>query len=439
MPPASQDTNNARQVRAWCLYDWANSAYVTTVAVAVLPAYFAGAVVPEGGLRVMGATLSAASLWGYLISASALAVFLLAPLLGAVADHSGFRRRFLMAFCLMGSAASVLLFTSGPGLVGWTMLLFFVAQVGFVGGNVFYDAFLPHVAEPADLDRVSGRGFAYGYLGGGLQFAMSLGLIAGHESLGLDQGQAARLVMAFAGLWWGGFALVTFRGLHEPPGSPLPGGRRGVGAVPAYLALGFSRMRGIWGRARAVPGLTTFMAAFLFYNDGVQTVISMATIYGKTELGLSNTVLMVTLLIIQFVSIIGAEVFSRLAGVMTTRRALMLAVALWGGVAVYAYAMDSAAEYFALGGIVGLVMGGSQALSRSLFAQLIPRARSAEFFGYYSVISRLSAIAGPFVFAAVAQATGSSRGAILWLVGFFAVGFVFLALLRAPALRAAKS
>ncbi|BBD08670.1 MFS transporter [Desulfovibrio ferrophilus] len=432
MTAESQTKSGSRQVRAWCLYDWANSAYVTTVAVAVLPAYFAAAVVPQGGVVVAGVTFSAASLWGYLISACALAVFILAPLLGAVADHSGFRRRFLMTFCIMGSIASVLLLTTGPGLVWWTMALFFVAQVGFVGGNVFYDAFLPHVAAPGDMDRVSGRGFAYGYLGGGLQFALSLGLIAGHAQLGLDKDLAARLAMAFAGVWWGGFALLTFRGLREPAGAPLPGGERGVGAVPAYLRLGLTRVRGVWGRARAVPGLTMFLAAFLFYNDGVQTVISMATIYGKTELGLSNTVLMLTLLIIQFVSIFGAELFSRLAGLMTTRRALMLAVALWGGVAVYAYGMDSAAEYFAMGGIVGLVMGGSQALSRSMYARLIPADRSAEFFGYFSVVSRLSAIAGPFVFAVVAQATGSSRGAILWLVGFFAVGFVLLSLVRDP-------
>jgi len=437
MTTASQDKARARQVRAWCFYDWANSAYVTTVAVAVLPAYFAGAVVPREGAPLFGAHVSAASLWGYLVSLCALAVFLLAPVLGAAADHTGYRKRFLAGFCLAGSAASVLLLTTGPGLILWTMALFFVAQVGFVGGNVFYDAFLPHVAEPADLDRVSGRGFAYGYLGGGLQFALSLGLIAGHEVLGLSTDLAARLAMAFAGLWWGGFALITLRGLSEAPGEPLPGGQRGPAAAWAMLRLGRERLRGVWTRARAVPGLTPFMLAFLFYNDGVQTVISMATIYGKTELGLSDTVLMLTLLIIQFVSIVGAELFSRLAGVMTTRRALMLAVFLWGGVAVYAYAMDSAAEYFALGGIVGLVMGGSQALSRSLYARLIPADRSAEFFGYYSVVSRLSAIAGPLVFAAVAQATGSARGGILWLVVFFAVGLVGLSRVREPGPRGA--
>lgn len=414
------------RIHSWCLYDWANSAYVTTVAVAVLPAYFAAAVVPPEGVSVLGAVLPAASLWGYLVGATAIAVFLLAPLLGAIADHSGSRRRFLAAFCFMGSAASVMLLGVGPGLVWRTMLLFFIAQVGFVGGNVFYDALLPHVAPAHDLDRVSGRGFAYGYLGGGLQFALSLGLIAGHAHLGLNADQAARIAMASAGLWWGGFALIALRGMGEPVGQPLPGGERGIVAARSYLVLALRRLRRLPSRARAVPGLLPFLAAFLFYNDGVQTVISMATIYGKTELRLSTAVLMATLLVIQFVSIFGALAFSRLAGAVGTRRALMLAVLLWGGVTVYAHGMESATEYFILGGIVGLVMGGSQALSRSLFARLVPTDNSAEFFGYYSVTSRLSAIAGPIVFAAVAQATGSSRGAILWLVGFFAVGLALL-------------
>lgn len=421
----SRPDSAARRVRAWCLYDWANSAYVTTVAVAVLPAYFAAAVVPPGGVAVGGTVLSAATLWGCLVGTTALAVFLLAPPLGALADRRGARRAFLAAFCLAGSAASVLLWLSGPGLVWRTMALFLVAQVGFVGGNVFYDALLPHVAPPGDLDRVSGRGFAWGYVGGGLQFALSLGLVAGHARLGLDADQAARLAMAFAGVWWGGFGLAALRGMGEPPASaPSARERTTVGEAPGGVRR--SGPRAMLARARRVPGLLPFLAAYLFYNDGVQTVISMATIFGKTELGLSDTVLMLTLLVIQFVSVFGALAFSRLAGAVGARRALMLAVALWAGVAVYAHGMDSATEYFILGGVVGLVMGGSQALSRSLYARLAPREHSAEFFGWYSVTSRLSAVAGPFVFAAAAYATGSSRGAVLWLVAFFAVGLGLL-------------
>lgn len=429
MPAMSSSAAARRRVHAWCMYDWANSAYVTTVAVAVLPAYFAAAVVPEAGVSVLGARLSAASLWGYLVSATALVVFVLAPPLGAVADHLGLRRRLLLAFCLCGGLAATGLVAVGPGAVWLTAGLFFVAQVGFVGGNVFYDSLLGHVAPAGRLDAVSGRGFAYGYVGGGLQFALALGCIAGHRALGLDADLAARLAMSSAGLWWLGFGLWAVRGMDEPPGTAP----RGAGlAAPAREALG--RLRGLWGRARAVPGLVPFMLAFLFYNDGVQTTISMATIYGKTELGLSTTVLMVTLLVIQFVSVFGALAFSRLAGAVGTRAALMLAVALWAGVAVYAWSMRTATEYFVLGAVVGLVMGGSQALSRSLYARLIPADRPAEFFGYFSVVNRLSAIVGPAVFAAVAQHTGSARGGILVLTVFFILGLALLA--RVPAGRA---
>jgi UMF1 family MFS transporter len=274
------------------------------VAVAVRPAYFAAAGVPEGGVAVGGARLSAASLWGYLVSATALVVFVLAPPLGAVADHLGLRRRLLLAFCVCGSLAATGLVAIGPGTVWPAMGLFFVAQVGFVGGNVFYDSLLGHVAPPGRLDAVSGRGFAYGYVGGGVQFALALGLVAGTRPWAWGADLAARLAMASAGLWWLGFGLWAVRGMDEPPGAA-----GASGGAPVREALG--RLRGLWGRARAVPGLVPFMLAFLCYNDGVQTTISMATIYGSTELGLSTTVLMLTLLMIQFVSVFGALAFSR--------------------------------------------------------------------------------------------------------------------------------
>lgn len=402
------------------MYDWANSAYMTTVAVAVLPAYFASTVVPSQGFPLFGMHIPAVSLWGYLVSAAALTVFLLAPALGAAADYTGNRKRMLMLFCAMGSFASIGLLGIGPGMVWPCMALFFLSQVGFAAGNVFYDAFLPHIAAPQDMDNVSGKGFAYGYLGGGLQFALALAMVAGHAHFGINKDTAARIAMASAGLWWGLFALVTFKGLPEPAGQPISGG------ACTYIRLGFSRLRGVFTRIRGLQGVLPFMLAFLFYNDGVQTVISMATIYGKTELGLSTTVLMATLLIIQFVSIGGALGFSKLAGRIGTKNALMLGVALWTAVCAYAYTITTPAQYLGLGMVVGLVMGGTQALSRSLFARLMPADRSAEFFGYYSVLSKFSAIGGPLVFGVVTQATGSARGAVLWIIAFFIIGLGLL-------------
>ncbi len=409
------------------MYDWANSAYVTTVAVALLPAWFAEAVVPKGGWEFLGTLWPATSLWGYAVSLSAVLVFLLAPLLGAVADFSAAKRRMLMACCALGSLSTVLLYFSTPGTVLLTLLLFILAQIGFTGGNVFYDAFLPHLGPREQLDRISGSGFAWGYVGGGLQFAISLGLVAGHAQLGLEQGLAVRLAMVMAGLWWGGFALLTFARLDEvTQASPLPERLRDLPRVRAYLRIGLGRVAEHTRVLRRDRRLLVFLLAFLLYNDGIQTVIAMATIYGKEELGLSTTVLMLTLLLIQFLAIFGALGLSRLAGRLGTRPALMLSLVVWCGIAVYGYFLQHAWEYFVLGAAVGLVLGGSQALSRSLYGAMIPPEASAEYFGYYSVISKFSSIGGPLIFAVITQLTGSSRGALLALTLFFVAGLLLL-------------
>lgn len=417
-----------RSMRGWAMYDWANSAYVTTVAVAVLPAYFADVVVPPEGFTILGMRMQATSLWGYAVSLSSLFVFILAPLLGAIADYSSAKKRMLAFFCYLGSAAATLLLFAKANMVLYTLGLFVLAQIGFSGGNVFYDAFLPHVAPKKMLDRVSGIGFAYGYLGGGLQFAISLGLVAGHSWLGISQGLAARLAMAMAGLWWGGFALVTFFTLKETDARrPLPEDVRHLPGVRAYCAAGLRQVLTHTRLLRREKKLLVFLVAFFIYNDGIQTVIAMATIYGRQELKFSTTVLLLTLLLIQFVAIFGALGLSRMAGRFGARRTLMLALCVWTGIAVYGYYMRHPWEYFVLGAGVGLVLGGSQALSRSLYGSMIPKESSAEYYGYYSVVSKFSSIAGPFVFAVITQATGSSRDALLALVFFFIAG---LALLR---------
>ena len=422
----------SRQEFAWCMYDWANSAYVTTVATAVLPAYFAAAVVPAGGLTAFGLAFTAPALWGYLMSAIALAVFLLAPPLGAVADHTASKKPLLAACALGGALAAALLWFSGPGRIALTMLLFGLAHTAFLAGNVFYDAFLPHVAPAHRLDRVSGKGYAYGYLGGGLQFALALGLVAGHARLGLSEGEAARLAMASAALWWGGFTLLTLRGLHEPAAPPLPGNPRGLALVLACARLGFAQVAATRPRARANRTLLLFLAAFLLYNDGIQTTIAMATIYGKAELHLGTSVLMLTLLLIQFVAFPASLAFGRLAEATSAKTALAVSLAGWTAIVAAAAFLSTATHYLLLGVAVGCVLGGSQALSRSLYARLIPPGAPAEFFGYFSVVNKLSAVAGPFLFALITQLTGSSRLAIPALALFFVAGGALLARVRVP-------
>lgn len=412
--------DRSRPVYAWAMYDFANSAYVTTVATALLPAYFAAVVAPEG-LRLGETSIPAVSLWGYAVSLAAALVFVMAPVLGSVADRGGLRRRFLILSCITGSVAAMLTGLCGPGDIALTLGLFICAHTAFNAGNTFYDAFLPDIAPPDQRDRVSSLGYAFGYAGGGVQLALALLLVEGHAYLGLDKGQAVRLGMALAGAWWLGFALITFRGLPEPAGTDL--------SRPSWPRMAADGFRGAWTALRMVmarPNLFRFLAAYLFYNDGVQTVISMATIYGQQEIGLSEGVLVLTLLGIQAVALFGAFLFARLAGRFGTKPALMLSLVGWIGIAVYGFSITTALEYFALGVGVGLVLGGSQALSRSLYSQLVPAGSPAVFFGFFSVLTKLSAVLGPLVFAVVRQTTGSARPAVLALVLFFVVGLVLL-------------
>ena len=424
------ETGNRRSNFGWCMYDWANSAYTTTIAVGVLPVYFAQAVVGPEGVRLGDTLYRATTLWGFTAGLAAFLAFLMAPTLGAVADMTASKKRFLLACAYTGSLFTVLLYFCQSGDVFRTLCFFLIAQVAYVGGNVFYDAFLPQIAQDRNtMDRLSGKGYAYGYVGGGIQFALALGLLAGHRQLGLAQGLAARLGMVMAGLWWAGFTLLTARHLSEAPAGAIPSRRqpwrrRWLGA----LAAGFSRTLQTARQVRRYRHLATFLVAFMFYNDGIQTAINMATIYGKDELGLSTTALMATLLTIQIVATAGALLFSRVAAWMGTRQAVMLTLVIWSAVAVAAYFVQSDREFFALGVVVGLVLGGSQALSRSLYGSMIPPQASAEFYGFYTLFSKFSSIWGPWVFAVITLIAGSARTAILSLVAFFLVGLVLLAL-----------
>ncbi len=420
--------NNKKQIFGWVMYDWANSAYVTTVLVALLPPYFAAVVVPPEGINIGGAYFTAESIWALMISFSAFVVFIFAPILGAISDFSAAKKRFLMLFCYGGSLATVALVFSSSGDILQTMILFVIAQICFVGSNIFYDAFLPQIASDDQIDWVSGKGFAFGYVGGGLQLALSLGLVTGHSVIGISQELAVRLAIAMAGLWWGGFAIITFLNVQEePPVESLPAAYQHLPKWRAYTEVGIIRILVTLRKVKQFKHLLLFLIAYLLYNNGIQTVMAMATIYGQQEIGLGTTTLMVTLLFIQFVSVFGALGFSKLAERVTAKKALMLSLVGWCLVIVYAYFLTNATEYFILGGIVGLVQGGSQALSRSFYGAMVPIHASAEFYGFYSVFTKGSAILGPLTFAAIGLITGSNRLAILGVIVFFISGLILLA------------
>ena len=431
--------NDKKTIFGWCMYDWANSAYITTAAVALLPDYFARAVVGEDGINLFGMNVSATTLWGFMLGTAAFLVFLFAPVLGAIADFSSAKKRFLMGFAYIGSFFATMLYFCESGNVGLTVLLFICSQVCFVAANVFYDAFLPQIASEDKLDAVSARGYAFGYVGGSLQFAVALGLVAMHEAVGISITMAARIGMAMTGIWWAGWTLLTMKYLKEVK-TPyeLPEAYRNQSKVLAYLALGIRRTISTAKRVGRFKHLTLFLIAYMIYNDGIHTVTSMATIYGTEELKLPTTALMVTLLLVQVVAIGGALIFSRLASRIGAKRSVMFALVLWSGVVTYGYFIHTTTEFFVLGMIVGIVLGGTQALSRSLYGSMIPEGASAEFYGFYSVFSKFSSIWGPVTFGLIRQITGSARLAIISLMIFFIVGLILLGFVDEEKARADK-
>ncbi len=408
------------------MYDWANSAYITTAAVAILPNYFARAVVGEAGVDILGMNMSATALWSFMLGGAAFIVFLFAPVLGAVADFSSAKKRFLTSFAYAGSLFAMMLYFSKSGDVTLTVVLFLGSQICFVGGNVFYDAFLPQIASEDKMDSVSAKGYAFGYIGGSLQFAIALGLIA-IQKTPENQAMAARIGMAMTGIWWAGWTLLTLKYLKEVK-TPyeLPEKYRHQPKILAYLTLGISRTIATAKKVGRFKHLTLFLVAYMIYNDGIHTVTSMATIYGTEELKLTTTALMVTLLLVQVVAIGGALIFSLLANRIGAKRSVMFALVLWSGVVTYGYFIHTATEFFILGMVVGVVLGGTQALSRSLYGAMIPEQASAEFYGFYSVFSKFSSIWGPTTFGVIKQVTGSARLAIISLMVFFIAGLILL-------------
>ncbi|MBW1742287.1 MAG: MFS transporter [Deltaproteobacteria bacterium] len=415
-----------RVILAWCMYDWANSAFATTILAAILPVYFASLVPGEGVFVRLGFwnfTTTASALWAYAISFSLFVTALSAPILGALADFTSSKKRFLFFFTYGGVVLTLLLFFVQEGDYWLCLLLFVAANIGFAGSMTFYNAFLPDVAGANEMDSVSGRGYAYGYIGGGLLLAIHVVMITYHDTFGIaDKSLSIRMCLASVGIWWGLFAVPLFvwvpevgRPHHKPKGF-------------SYLSHSFGRINSTIRSFRHNRDLLWFLAAFLVYNDGIQTVIAMAAIFGKTALGLDTGTLIGTLLLTQFVAWPGALVFARLAGRIGSKKAIMITLALWVGIVTYAYFLTSALEFWILGGMVGLVLGGSQAISRSLYAQLIPKARPAEFFGFFTISAKFASIFGPLLFGLITDLSDNPRNAIVSLVVFFVVGMVMLGL-----------
>jgi UMF1 family MFS transporter len=427
--------NNPREVFGWLMYDWANSAFSTTVAGVFLSPYvtsLAQAALGDNGVLVSVGPLAvtAKSFFPLCISISVLLQVFLLPVLGAVADYSHLKKRMLALFCFAGVAATCLMFFVSGGLHVLGGLLFIVANLSFGASIVFYNAFLPEITTEDRRDAVSSRGFALGYLGGGLLLALNLAFaMLGPKYLGLTAGMAVRLSLLSAGLWWGGFALVSLGRLR------VRGAARKLPAGRSYLTIGFSELKPMFHELLRLRHTLQYLIGYLFYNDGIQTVIAMASVFLAQELFVargaegSEMFLVGIFLMVQFGAVGGALLFERLAAWLGTKRAIVLSLVVWSAIVIYAYGfLRTTTQAWVMAGFIATVLGGSQALSRSLFSRMIPEGREASFFGVYEISERGTSWLGPLVFGVVVGATGSYRKAILSLIVFFVLGLVILLL-----------
>jgi len=400
------------ELRAWALYDWANSVFMTTVLASLFPIYFRSVAAAE----LPPATASAR--YAMATSLAVTIVALLSPVCGVLADYAGKKKAMLAAFLSLGvtATACMALITRGHWLLA--LVLYVLGNVGASASIVFYNSLLPHIAVPEEVDRVSSAGFALGYVSGGLLLAFNLLMIQKHAAFGIpDKPAAMRLSFLTAAIWWALFSIPLLRRVPEPPRIPATPGEAGRSA----LAIAFGRLRQSLAQIRLYRDASLVLLAFLLYNDGVNTVFRMAAIYG-TEIGLDQTSLIAAILLVQFIGIPFAFLFGALAGRVGTKRAIYLALGVYMGIVVLGARMKTNADLFLLATLVGMVQGGAQALGRSLFATMVPRHKSAEMFGFFGVFDKFGGVMGGALFALMITLTGSSRPAILALVLFFVAG-----------------
>lgn len=434
----TRPTNDRREIFGWKVYDWANSAFSTTVGAALLAPYvtaLAQSAVGENGvaLRLGPVSITAESFFPYSISISVFLQVFFLPILGAIADYTNLKKRLMMLFCFLGAAATILMFfvTKQTYLLGG--FLFIIANLAFGASIVFYNSYLPEIATEDQADKVSSGGFAYGYIGGGLLLAANLALVTFAEQLGMTKALAVRISLLSAGVWWGGFALITFQRLKTREAArTLPPGQ-------SYVTIGFHELIGTFRELRRLPSTLKYLIGYLFFNDGIQTVIGLSAVFLSQELftaqeraaGKDTSYLLVLVLMIQFVAFVGALLFERIARIVGTKHAIVTSLIIWSATIIYAYGFLPSGDAgivpaTVMAAIIAMVLGGSQALSRSLFSRMIPKGREASFFGLYEVSERGTSWLGPLLFGIVLQQTKSYRDAILSLIVLFVVGTLIL-------------
>ncbi len=404
-----------RIINAWCMYDWANSAFATVIMGAMFPPFYRALVIEAGRSEA-----DATAYWGYTVSIALLLIAILAPVLGAISDHTGGKKRFLAVFAGMGIVGTGLFVFLGKDTYLLGTVLFSIGNVGFAGANIFYESLLPHIAKKDDMDQVSTRGYALGYVGGGILLIINVLWVMKPEWFFMSGvGVALRASFFSVAVWWAIFTIPIMRQVPEPPVV------RAAGESANALKAGFSRLSRTFRKLANYKQLLLFLVAFWIYNDGIGTIIKMAAAYGD-EIGIELTDMMLAFIITQFVGIPFSFAFGWLAGRIGTKRSIMLALGVYVIISIGGYFMETATHFFILAFMVGTVQGGSQALSRSLFGAMVPKSQSAEFFGFFSTSSKFAGIAGPLLFAGVSQIAGESRLSIVSLIIFFIVGALLL-------------
>jgi UMF1 family MFS transporter len=416
---------SVREQRGWYLYDWANSAFVTTGVALFLGPYLtalAKAAADANGLvHPLGIPVDARSYWSYLVSLSVILQVLVLPIVGAAADYGHRKKQYLAVTAYVGAAAATAMFWLEGRAYLWGGALFIIANVSFGASVVVYNSFLPEIAPPDQRDAVSSRGWGIGYIGGGALLALNLLLYLNAARIGISEAMAVRISLGSAGVWWAVFtipALMTLR--NRMPAHAPPRGERAVGAV-------LGQLRRTVADIRRYPQTMTFLIAYLLYNDAIQAVLALASQFGNDELKIPVSSLTLASLMVQFVGFFGAIGFQWLAAVTGAKRAIMVSLVLWTATLIYLFAwVYTTRAFFIAAAIVAIVMGGSQALSRSLFAQLIPPGKEAEYFSIYEVSDKGTSWVSPLVFGLALQVTHSYRQAILSLIIFFIAGLLVL-------------
>lgn len=414
-------TASKKVINGWCLYDWANSVYSLVITTTFFPAYYAAVTSTrhpqfEAGIPFLGKTFVNTELKDYFLAAGFLIIALISPILSSIADYRGNKKNFMRFFCYLGALSCSLMFFFDENNVMLGLFLFMFAGIGFYGSQVFYNSYLPEIADEAMRDRVSARGYSFGYIGSVIMQLIGFALVL----LMPDSSLPLKLTFLLVGLWWIGFAQITFNRLPKNP-RPARDTRK------AILSHGFHELQLVWNQVKHLPVLKNYLVAFFFYSMGVQTVMLVATDFGIKLLKLPDENLIMTLVVIQLVAIWGAVLMSRLSGRFGNIPVLLFTVVLWIGVCIAGYFTTTEMEFYILAMLVGLVMGGIQSLSRSTYAKLMPPTRdTASFFSFYDVTEKLAIVIGLITFGFIEGITKDMRNSIISLVIFFVLGFLML-------------